>query len=597
MRIKLLLLVFLLPLWTAPAHPQTDREYALQLNLAIQYFNDGNYAEAIKLFEDLYPHNPANQKVYSLLKQSYKKLGQNQKLEQFISGHLQAKPDNFLELVELGEAQLALEKYDAARKNFLRALETAPDRILATRLISSAYVRSGLEEEAVRVYLQARQESKDKLAFARELAEIYESQEKIEQSITEHYNYYTTDPDQSLVVERKVKSWMDQEIQIPAIEKFLRHKTRERPDDFLAFRLLGELHFTQGKFPSTLEDFLGADRALKTEGAQILNLIERFYTQKNWEMAEKGIALIQKEFPQSPHIIYTRFTLAQIYKEQQKYAEAQKVVQTILSGNPPEKEKVAGLFLAGQLGFLNRDYPSGISHYRSLLSYRSFPQVAQEARIGIGDCFLASGAHDSALYQYRQLLVESLNQEVKERVLFNLGEAFLFAEEFDSASYYYDQLIQLSLRSPLANDALERRKVVIENITRNPSGLAVFARAKKSVYQSDIPKALELAQELKSQKGLLAEVAYLEESRIYSGLKEWEKSLATLENLTAEFPQSYFTPLAIKLSADLNLEKLGKPEIALELYQKVLRDYPQALFLDQVRQKIKELGNLQKPSS
>ena len=597
MRIKLLFLVFLLPLLTVPVYPQTDREYVLQLNLAIRYFNDGNYAEAIRLFEELYPHNPANQKVYSLLKQSYKKLGQNQKLEQFITGHLQTEPDNFLELVELGEAQLALEKYDPARKNFLRALETAPDRVLATKLISSAYVRCGLEEEAVRVYLQARKESKDKNSYARELAEIYESQEKIEQSITEYYNYYTADQDQSLLVERKVKSWIDGEIELPGIEKFLKHKTREHPDDFLAFRLLGELHFGQAEFQSALEDYLGVDRALKTEGAQILNLLERFYTQKNWQMAEKGIALIQKEFPQSPHIIYTRFTLAQIYKEQEKYAEAQKVVQTILSGNPPEKEKVAGLFLAGQLGFLNRDYLNGISHYRSLLAYRSFPQVGQEARIGIGDCFLASGANDSAFNQYRQLLVESLNQEVRERVLFNLGEAFLFAEEFDSASFYYDQLIQSSLRSPLANDALERRKVIIENITRNPSGLAVFARAKKSVYQSDSQRALELVQEMKSQPGLLAEVAYLEEARIYSGLKEWEKSLSTLENLTAEFPQSYFAPLAIKLSADLNLEKLGKPEIALELYQKVLRDYPQALFLDQVRQKIKELGNPQKPSS
>ena len=80
------------------------------------------------------------------------------------------------------------------------------------------------------------------------------------------------------------------------------------------------------------------------------------------------------------------------------------------------------------------------------------------------------------------------------------------------------------------------------------------------------------------------------EAKLHQQRKEWQASLNSLKELMEKYPESYYSSWAAKLSADLYSQELNQPALALELYQKILRDYPQALFLDEVREKIKKLS-------
>ncbi len=45
-------------------------------------------------------------------------------------------------------------------------------------------------------------------------------------------------------------------------------------------------------------------------------------------------------------------------------------------------------------------------------------------------------------------------------------------------------------------------------------------------------------------------------------------------------------PRALEAIGDLHFEKLGQPELAIENYERILIDYPNDLFLDDVRKKL-----------
>lgn len=569
---------------------QTDRDLIQKFNVAQRYFAMGNYSEASKVLTELYRENPENRRVFDLLKESYEQLKLYQEEERLIVDWLVRSPDDCLLLAELGQVQLSLGRTEEAEKSLHKALSLASDKTVIYVKIASVFLANNQPQKAIEIYLQARRESDSPYLFAKELGQIYESQKQIEKSLEEYFNYYQEDQNRAPETEMLVKNLIAKKEELPFLEKFLQKKIRELPKDFLAYRLLGEVFLESGEYQKALENYQVLDKILEAEGELILSFVRECVARNRLETAEGGAKLVLQKYPQSGYRLDALFTLVDIYEREEKLDPALEVLEQILSASPSEKDIVKGLLLAGEISFQKKDFQAAKSYYQKLAERQTFPRLVQPAALGIADSYLALEKDDSALVYYKKLQRQNPGTEIQEQLWFKLGELFFYTEKFDSAESYYDQITKRSLKSTLANDALERMRIIASNVTLDSSSLSQYAQSQWLVFRGNFQLALDRINQLKKSNGSLAELACLEEAKIYLWQKEWNNCLQVLQQFIAKYPHSYYAPLALKLSADLYSEQLNQPAVALEIYQKILREHPQALFLDQVRERIKKLS-------
>jgi tetratricopeptide (TPR) repeat protein len=499
-------------------------------------------------------------------------------------------------MADLGEVQLIQGKEKEAEENFQQALSLAEEKTVIYVKIVSAYLNQNQPQQAVEIYLKARKSSRTVSLFARELAEIYKSLNQTEKALQEYFNYYQEDSNRAAEVESAVKNLKEKEENLPVVERFLRRKVQESPKDYLAYRLLGDLYLEKGEYQKALVTYESLDQIVKAEGELLLSFAESCVDKEELSTAEQGANLVLQKYPESVNRISANFLLVEIYQKQKKYDPAVQILDQILTGQNPDKDKVQALYWSGLILFQKKDFSSALVNFRDLSMRPALPYLVLQAQIGMGNSYLALGKSDSALIAYRKVAKQRMDQTIEENLSFRLAEMFFFTQVFDSAYSYYDRITQKNLRSPLANDALERMKIIAENKSLDSSGLSRYAQIKWLVYQGKEQEALQELGEIRLSSQGLAEIACIEEARIQMERQNWKESLAPLEELIQKYPEGYFVPLALKLSADLYSQRLGQPQMALELYQKILKEHPQALFLDQVRQKIKTLTSQPKGS-
>ena len=92
-------------------------------------------------------------------------------------------------------------------------------------------------------------------------------------------------------------------------------------------------------------------------------------------------------------------------------------------------------------------------------------------------------------------------------------------------------------------------------------------------------------------KGASAEfiLAQLEKGRIYREEKKFSESIKAFEQLLKEYPESYFCAQAQKLIGDVYNHNLNDKVKAVEAYQKFLKDYERSVYVDETRDKLREL--------
>ena len=575
---------------------QTEKDFLNKFNAGLQYYNRSNFDQAAKIFAELYRQDPQNVRILDLLRDCYRKLKDFPSEEALLSDWLKHSPANFIRMADLGEVQLIQGKEKEAQESFQKALSLAEEKTVIYVKIASAYLIQNQPLRAVEIYLKARKSSKTVSLFARELAETYKSLNQTEKALQEYYNYYQEESNRATEVESAVKNLKEKEENLPVVERFLRRKVQESPKDYLAYRLLGDLYLEKGEYQKALVTYESLDRIVKAEGELLLSFAESCVDKEELSTAEQGANLVLQKYPQSENKIRADFLLVEIYQKQKKYDPAVQILDQILTGQNSDKDKVQALYWSVLINFQKKDFSSALVNFRDLSTRPALPYLVLQAQIGMGNSYLALGKSDSALIAYRKVAKQRMDQTIEENLFFRQAEMFFFTQEFDSAYNYYDRITQKNLRSPLANDALERMKIIAENKSLDSSGLSRYAQIKWLVYQGREQEALQQLEELRLSSQGLAEIACIEEARIQMERQNWKESLAPLEELVQKYPESYFVPLALKLSADLYSQRLGQPQMALELYQKILKEPPPALFLDQVRQKIKTLTSQPKGS-
>jgi len=201
----------------------------------------------------------------------------------------------------------------------------------------------------------------------------------------------------------------------------------------------------------------------------------------------------------------------------------------------------------------------------------------------LGDTTSALPPHHPKLR--RQPTPELIGQS---RARYHLAELDLVEGRYDAAQDGFAALAEEAPEDRLANDCLDLALTLNEASMELGDALQIFAkyhRAQLRQQPQQAQKELEALVESHPESSLHP-LALFELARLYDQADSTATALQSYEALVTRHPEHRLAPRALEAMGDLQLQKLGLPDQAAAMYERILLEYPDDLFQDDVRQKL-----------
>jgi tetratricopeptide (TPR) repeat protein len=418
-----------------------------------------------------------------------------------------AQPRRYSAFVGLAKACEEFKKWEKAIEAHREVGKAQPGyRIVSAAKAALCTAKAGKVEEAERELLRLREAHPHEVQVAVALAQLYEEQERWEDAIGAYSQVGSIDAEM-------------------AVESYLK---------------MGELYKKQGKESEAKDAFRSAEEAsaqLKEGGKSLLRTAVIHHQMGNPEQAERALLKAVELDPESRHTAYTN--LGAIYKDQQRYEEAQAMFARAIEINPGPAEPYYGM---AQLLEAQQRWDEAIAAHMQVAE--KFPNARASAWEHIGDIHRD---HTEQWEKAEEAYQKSLDVEPKRasaiRGMINTYEKY---EQWGKAIEAYQALAEIS----------EEERF--------------FAYAKVATCLAQMGKVEEAEREL-----LRLREAHPHEvqvavalAQLYEEQERWEDAVEAYKVVSSL--DNSLKGIALTQVGTLMLENLLKPEDSLLLFKEAL---------------------------
>lgn len=360
----------------------------------------------------------------------------------------------------------------------------------------------------------------------------------------------------------------------------------------------GVMLYRVGRFRSSIDRF----REYVSEhpnGAEIADatfwLGEALYQDGAYDEAERYYNALLERFKSSRWREEALYGLAWSRFQQKDFKGAALAFQDFIKNNPKsDLATEATIRLADSYRFLGQ-YDKAIATYESVGGRAGKGVRDEESRFRLAEVFLQMGEIDRSVMTFRELIHDYPNSprrdayafnigsiyHEKERdldaiaelmpyprtypesqflpqVAFTIGDAYYNLESYDSALVYYRSVLDDYPNSTVVPEALEAVRFTLEALGRGREAVAVI-----DSFQARNPNRIA-ADSLNFQKASII----LEQG-------EYAEAIDLYRKLVEDYPQSLLVPSAI-LQIGRSYEYLGNRDTALIYYTEVVNQFPES---------------------
>lgn len=362
--------------------------------------------------------------------------------------------------------------------------------------------------------------------------------------------------------------------------------------------LLGELYFRNRDWEAAYEQVRAADQQSNGQGIALMTFAENLITEAQFGIALEILGDLVLSHPQladSPRGLLTR---ARALEGSEAYTEADSVYNRLtMTENLRTAQGQEAIILQANLRLKRLHRPA---QARELLEegLKRLPRMRNrsDAALLTADTYLVERNLQRARETYLQASDGNLGRDVeaKSKALVNAAKVDFYLGEIDSAMTRLQVASKHNPAGTLTNDALEMMEM-LRNSALDSSGLSLFAEAELEERLSNVQVAESLyvrTAEL-AQSGDLVERALRKTATIRRSQHRIEEALQTLEAAFNRFPKSLKAPeILLEMGAITEID-LADPKQAIELYEKILLDYPESLQAEEARRRIRKLESQQ----
>ena len=174
------------------------------------------------------------------------------------------------------------------------------------------------------------------------------------------------------------------------------------------------------------------------------------------------------------------------------------------------------------------------------------------------------------------------------RARYHLAELDLVEGEYDRARDGFAALAEAAPEDRLANDCLDLALTLSEASLEDSTALGRYAQYHQALLRRKPEEARAVLEQFVANQtaSSLHALASFELGKGLVAAGKYEEALQQFAALVVTHPEHRLAPRALEATGDLQLDKLRRREEAMATYERILLEYPDDLFQDDVRKKL-----------
>lgn len=565
--------------------------------MAQKYLDQGEYAKALSIYQDLIKESPGNSNFFMGLVTAHQELEDFVTAERLLLERLKNTNNNPSVLIELGHNYELQNNSELAKEQYQKALNALNEKVNYPYSIARNFEKYSLLDYAEQAYVIGMRLNPE-MNFDLPLARIYGEQGKLDEMFAAFLELILKQPEVSNNLMREFDRYIlddPNNVANVALRKQLLRKLQQSQD--LQFsELLAWLFIQQKDFQKAFIQEKAIYRRNNEELQRIIQLTVLAKAEGDIETAKEIVSFIIAETTSPTILIQANQLLLDMKLSTAKvsdYKEIEKDFEKVLAefGRGLETMPIQ-IDYANFLAFKVNKIEEAKLLLDGLLkvALNNFQQAA--VKMVLADILVLDQKFNQALIYYSQIQSLVKNDEIAQNARFKVAKTSYFKGDFDWALSQLN-VLKASSTQLIANDAMELSLLIKENSIEDSTktALKLYARADLLAFQNKTQEAIVILNEiLEKHKGeKIEDEALLKQAEIYKLSENWIKAEENYLKILEFYGKDILADNATFLLAELYNGELKNVEKAMQYYEQIIFSFPDSIYFVDARKKFRSL--------
>ena len=574
----------------------TFSAFAQNEQLALNYFEKGDFEKALVSYEELFAKQPGNSNYFQKTVECYQELSQFEKAQTLIQQRLDKyKQPNLL--IELGYNYQLQKDQKNATKLYEKAIDKINENPSNVYALAANFEKKSLLDYALKSYSLALT-LEPKFSFNQQMAVLYGQQGKVDLMIEKFLEEGEQRPQSTIYIQNYLSRFMTEESETSfpdSLRKALILKTQKSQDlywnQFLSWFFVQQKEYGKA--------FIQEKAIYKREPESFSNIVSLAELAIEEDQDEDAVNIINFVLENTQNLDLQIFSNTFLLRNRiekstpKEYPAIKAHLELALKKFGVSPFTISLQELQAEFFAFNLNEPeNGKEVLKNALKFQLNEYQKAELKMQLADILLLQEQYNQALIYYSQIEDDLKNDQIGHEASLKVAKTSYFQGDFQWAQSQF-KILKSASTQLIANDAMEYFLLINDNTVADSSQVALkkFARGDYLMYQNKNDLALaQFAKILAEHKGEEIEaVTLLRMGKINEKLGNYNEALRLYKNIIDAHSDGIYVDEALFFSAEIYDEKLKQPELAKPLYEKMIFNHQDSIFFIESRRKFRAI--------
>jgi len=575
------------------------------IELAEYYFSQGQFEQARLYYEKIYKNNKTN-KVYTNYLNTLIALNNFEEAEKLAKKKIKEDSKDGVGYVKLGDLYKKFDKPEDARQQFDEAVKKVePTRSNIIRL-ANEFGQVNEYQYALKTYQKGKAESRDGYNFSYEIANMQGNLGEYDAMTESFLDLVNEEPNYLQTVQNSLNRSLDldeNKENLDMLKTKLLKRSQKNPEQTLYNEMLVWLFMQKKDFASAYIQAAALDKRLNETGHRMINLAQLSANNKDFETAKKAYQYVIDKGPLGDYYISSKIDKLQVMKQElelkpgsgdEAYRQLETEYTTALNEVGKNSETAVMMKeLAHVKAFNLEKTEEAIELLREAVAMPGLYTKTQAiCKLELGDVLLFTGEIWEASLLYSQVELDFKEDVLGHEAKFRNAKISYYTGDFEWAQGQLD-VLKASTSKLISNDAIDLSLLITDNFNMDTTTvpMKMFARADLLSYQNKYNAANLVLDSILTiyPSHTLGDEIKMMKANMYMRQGNYEEA----RKIYSEVVDLYFTDItaddALFKLAEMNQYIFKDNAKAMELYEKLITQFPGSLYVVEARKRFRDL--------
>lgn len=570
--------------------------FAQDVQMAYQYFRNGDYEKSVTIFKDLHEKNRYNSNYLGRYIESLQYLEKYEEAATVINNQFKSFPRQSQAqlFILLGYNYQLQHQQVKANSNYEKALNSIENEPNSAYLIGKTFQESHLLNYALKAYKKGMVLNPN-ANYNFQIASIFAEKGEVQNLFDTYLNMVETNDDYSDSAKNLIGNFITEDPENDhnqLLKKLLLKRLQNNP--LISWNeLLSWLFVQQKEYEKALVQEKAIFKRVNSLSG-IFNLGKIAFENNQFEVAQECFTyLLENQNNREDELAATLYLLEIDLKTEAAINKIEKKFEQFFNkyGKNAHTANVLATY-AEFTTYKKNDPEKGISILQETLQLPLNEFQIGELKIKLADMLVFTNKFSSALIYYTQVQNSLKNQVIGQNARFKIAQTSYFNGDFEWAQVQL-KVLKDATSQLIANDALALHLLITDNLGKDSLQVALkkYALADLLSSQQKNQQAIDTLQSIikEFKDHPILDEALFKQAQLFEKIKKYEDAEHNYLQILTLNKTDILADDALFYLGKLYLYKLQNTVKATEIFQNFIFEYPSSIYFVEARKKFREL--------